>query len=112
MRNTRARLQKRLAVLFSRPCGRCPEEARFRDRGYHSEALDEIRSDWTAYGRGEAPSDSEIVTVALRLMQMEIDAGLGDEVLKDVRREVNYRRWCATDEYAPTVPINGGDQVA
>ncbi len=112
MRNARAGLQKRLAVLFSRPCGPRVEDARVPGGEYHSEALDEIRSGWTARGLGESPSDGEIVSVALHLMLLEIDAGLGDEVLEDLRREVDYRRWCAADECAPVVPITGGNEAA
>lgn len=88
------------------------EEARFRDPGRHSEALEEIRSEWTACGLGAAPSDREIVSVALHFMQIEIDAGLEDEVLEDLRREVEYRRWCAANESAPVLPTAGGDKAA
>ena len=117
MRIAGVRLQQRLAVLFPRAntqpflCESRIEECRFRDEEYHSGALDEIRSDWAACGLGEAPSDREIVGAALHLMQLEIDAGLGDEVLEDLRREVEYRRWCAADECAPAVPMTEGENA-
>jgi hypothetical protein len=94
------------------PCGPRAEESRSEDTELHREALDEIRSDWAACGLGEAPSDREIVSVALHLMQSEIEAGLGDELVEELRREIDYRRWCATSESAPAAPITEGDRIA
>ena len=117
MRNARKRLQKRLAMLFSAPesgplpCHSCRDEPRLQESDYDREAIDDIRSDWAARGLGEPPSDREIVSVALHFMQAEIEAGLGDEVMEDVRREVEYRHWCAAIDDAPAVPIHEGDRT-
>ena len=122
------KIRKRLAVVFASahqrpiPCGPCAEGSRCEDPELHREALDDIRSDWVACGLGEAPSDREIVSVALHLMQSEIDAGLGDEVVEELRREIDYRHWCAengcavnsctANECAPAAPITEEGWIA
>lgn len=60
------------------------------------ETLGEIRSDLKLEGTGSTLSDSEIVDLALQLLRRDLDRGLEAEVLEEVRRETDYRQWCAS----------------
>ena len=60
------------------------------------ETLGEIRSDLKLEAAGSALSDAEIVDLALQLLRRDLNRGLEAEVLEEVRRETDYRHWCAS----------------
>lgn len=81
------------------------------------DTLGEIRSDLELQGKHTSLSDSEIVDLALRLMRRDLRRGLEAEVLEEVRREADYRQWCASIDGVPekfvpadSLPRNGGSK--
>lgn len=59
------------------------------------DAIDDIRVEWEQHRKGCAPGYREIIDIALRRMQQDLDSGNSYEVIEDLRREIGYRRWCA-----------------
>jgi glutamyl-tRNA reductase len=59
------------------------------------DALEDIRVEWEQRREGSAPEDGEIIDIALRRLQQDLDSGNSSEVIEDLRREIGYRQWCA-----------------
>jgi len=46
---------------------------------------------------------NEIVEIALQRLRWELNSGRQDEVVEEVRQEIDYRQWCARNvENAPS----------
>ena len=58
------------------------------------QVLEQMVAEWDAQGRG-AQNLREIIGLALRRLQWELDSGAKDEVIEDLQREIEYRQWCA-----------------
>ena len=58
-------------------------------------ALEQILAEWDTERLDWAQNFGEIVNLALRRLQWELDSGCKDEVIEDVQREIAYRLWCA-----------------
>jgi hypothetical protein len=43
---------------------------------------------------GKANNHNEIIDIALRRLQRDLDSGCKDEVIEDVQQEIDYRLWC------------------
>lgn len=65
------------------------------------DAIDDIRVEWEQHRTGCAPGYREIIDIALRRMQQDLDSGNSCEVIEDLRREIGYRRWCARAAQSP-----------
>jgi len=57
--------------------------------------LDQILAEWDTQGPGCARKFREIIDLALRRLQWDLDTGCKDEVIEDLQREIAYRLWCA-----------------
>jgi hypothetical protein len=58
------------------------------------QVLEQIVAEWDTHGPG-AQNFREIIGLALRRLQWELDSGGKDEVIEDLQREIEYRQWCA-----------------
>jgi hypothetical protein len=68
-------------------------------------AIEDIRVEWEQHRQGCAPDYREIIDIALRRLQQDLDSGSGEvvgDVIEDLRREIGYRQWCAAQ-----VPMHG-----
>jgi hypothetical protein len=55
------------------------------------EALERIVDQWA---EGMTNNRNEIIDIALRRLQRDLDSGFMDEVIEDVQQEIDYRLWC------------------
>jgi hypothetical protein len=67
------------------------------------EVLENIRMDWKLHGVNRTPDAREIIDLALRRLQTDLNSGLGSEVVEEVHREMLYRQWCAQHEQGASV---------
>jgi hypothetical protein len=74
------------------------------------DAIDDIRVEWEQHRKDRAPDCSQIIEIALRRMQLDLDSGSGD-VIEDLRREIGYRQWCTRAVSAASVPMHGRGPV-
>jgi hypothetical protein len=58
------------------------------------EALRRIVGQWSSAGLGGARNFNEIIDIALRRLQWDLDSGCKDQVIEDVQQEIDYRLWC------------------
>jgi hypothetical protein len=56
--------------------------------------LEQMVAEWDTQ-KPEAQNLREIIGLALRRLQWELDSGGKDEVLEDLQREIEYRQWCS-----------------
>jgi|SRR5580700_4033073 hypothetical protein len=77
------------------------------------DAIEDIRVEWEQHCRGCAPDHGEIIDIALRRMQRDLESGNSCEVIEDLRREIGYRQWCAGAGRFPMqgLPIHGRGPV-
>ncbi len=68
---------------------------RQRLRPGDAEAIEEIRAGLERYPDRCLPGDDDIIHIALRLMQRDLNSACGGEVVEDARWEIGYRQWCA-----------------
>ena len=45
-------------------------------------------------GIGRSRNMHEIIEIALRRLQRDLDSGFKDEIIEDLQREIDYRLWC------------------
>ena len=72
------------------------------------DAIEDIRVEWEQHRQGCAPDYGEIIDIALRRLQLDLDSGNSCEVIEDLRREIGYRQWCAR---AAQIPMHGRGPV-
>jgi hypothetical protein len=58
------------------------------------QVLEQMVAGWDAPGPG-AQNFREIIGLALRRLQWELNSGAEDEVIEDLQREIEYRQWFA-----------------
>jgi hypothetical protein len=58
-------------------------------------ALEQIVLEWTPSRLDATRNPNEIIYIALRRLQWEMDSGRKEEVIEELRREIDYRLWCA-----------------
>jgi hypothetical protein len=57
--------------------------------------LNEILDELDQQGLERPPNINEIIEIALRRLQWDLDSGREDEIIEDLEREIDYRQWCA-----------------
>ena len=57
--------------------------------------LERIVAEWYPLGCVRSQNVHQIIEMALLQLQRELDSGHEDEITEDLRREVEYRLWCA-----------------
>jgi hypothetical protein len=67
------------------------------------DALEDIRGDLKFSHEGCSPGDREIIDIALRRMQYDLNVRCSQEVIEDVKREIMYRQWCAQNPQGESV---------
>lgn len=78
----------------------------FRDPELSSadvEAMEQIRSLWQRVMNG-IPSYREIIDLALRNLERDLQSPRRGEVVQDLRREIAYRHWCAANMSSESFP--------
>jgi hypothetical protein len=60
-----------------------------------NEIIGEIESGWRGGSVAAAPERQDLVDLALRRMQRDLQSARCIEVIADVQREIAYRAWCA-----------------
>jgi hypothetical protein len=60
-----------------------------------SEILGEIQTGWRSGSVAASPEREDLVDLALRRMQRDLQSARRIEVIADVQREIAYRAWCA-----------------
>jgi hypothetical protein len=59
------------------------------------QALEKIVKPWAQPEIGSVRNFNEIIYIALRRLQRDLNSGCRDEVIEEVQREIDYRLWCA-----------------
>ena len=59
------------------------------------QALETIVRPWIPPGISHPRNFNEIIDIALRRLQWDLNFGCTDEVIEEVQREIDYRLWCA-----------------
>ena len=59
------------------------------------QVLEQILARWAPCGPADSWNSHEIIEIALRRLQSELDCGHEREVIEDLQREIDYRLWCA-----------------
>ncbi len=60
--------------------------------------LERIVLEWTPSRLDETRNLNEIIDIALRHLQWEMDSGRKDEVIEELQLEIDYRLWCARND--------------
>lgn len=74
------------------------------------EAIEEIRFLWQRVMDG-IPNYREIIDLALRNLQRDLESPLRSEVVQELRREIEYRRWCGANVSDESFPDTRVDAV-
>ena len=74
---------------------RQPYDDEFRLPPGDLEILESIREELELRGDNLTHDDRDIIDLALRLLQKDLDSSSADEVVEEVNREMLYRQWCA-----------------
>ncbi len=69
------------------------------------EILESIRTELELRSGIRTHEDRDIIDLALRLLQKDLDSGAAGEVIEEVRREVLYRLWCTESSRAESSRI-------
>ena len=59
------------------------------------QALEQVVKRWAQDELTSGHNIHEIIDIALRRLQRDLDSECGDNVMDDVRCEIGYRQWCS-----------------
>lgn len=74
------------------------------------DALEDIRSYWQSLSGG-IPSHHQMIDLALRNIERDLDSRRWHEVMRDLEREIAYRKWRATNVPEKPAPEQSAEPV-